>query len=102
MYYRIVYASKISLTSPDPSQGSQTPTLHSTASSETDTVTYIPQHKATKPKNTKYKTHNLLQTKDQHYAHKSNGDDLDSTDGKDVHLGTVEDVTHLYTKKEEL
>ncbi|KAI8129680.1 hypothetical protein FF38_12952 [Lucilia cuprina] len=96
---RMVYASKITLTSPDPSQATQKQnTLHNTITSDTETVTYIPKHKKStaKPKNTKPK---LKANKISHYDN-----DHDLEDEKTLHLGTVEDVTHLYSnpRKEEL
>ncbi|XP_065354409.1 uncharacterized protein LOC135948885 [Calliphora vicina] len=104
---RIVYASKISLTSPDPSQATHKTTLHSSVTSASDTVTYIPKHKAatTSPKNTKKpKTQQIKQTnKDHSHSNRLEGDDdLVNDDDKIIHLGTVEDVTHMYTKREEL
>ncbi|XP_013102211.2 uncharacterized protein LOC106083616 isoform X1 [Stomoxys calcitrans] len=74
---RIAYASKITLTSPDPSEVSDN-TLHPTVTSETNTVTYIPKDKLkTKPKK-------QIVIEEEHT----------------IHLGTVEDVTHTYTKEE--
>ncbi|XP_037806727.1 uncharacterized protein LOC119600534 [Lucilia sericata] len=101
---RIVYASKISLTSPDPSQATQKNTLHTTVTSDTETVTYIPKHKKStaKPKNTKPK---LQEIKIKNHDHSLLDDENDNLeDEKTLHLGTVEDVTHLYSnsRKEEL
>lgn len=79
--------------------GSQTTTstLHTYASSDTDTVTYIPQRKAHKPKHTETKIKTEFETDDLHDHF-----DFDTGDDKIIHLGTVEDVTHMYTKKVEL
>lgn len=94
-FYRTAYGSKISLTSPDPSQNTQN-SLHSAVTSQSNTVTYIPKHKSTPPPKNTPKTF-------KHKNHVENGsaEDEDSEENV-IHLGTVEDVTHLYAKKDEL
>ena len=70
--------------------------MHFTVISQSNTVTYVPKHKATAPKNTpktyKYKVH----------LEKDSDDDYDEDDENVIHLGTVEDVTHMYNRKDEL
>ncbi|XP_075146367.1 uncharacterized protein LOC142220871 isoform X1 [Haematobia irritans] len=84
---RIAYGSKITLTSPDPSSDSGS-TLHATVTNNTNTVSYIPKgKKKTTPKK-------------QIRIDVQQNEDKDDDDDKIIHLGTVEDVTHTYTKEE--
>lgn len=70
--------------------------MHSTVISQSNTVTYVPKHKATTPK----KTPKTYKYNDHH--ENDSDDDYDEDDENFIHLGTVEDVTHMYTRKDEL
>ncbi|XP_073828451.1 uncharacterized protein isoform X2 [Musca autumnalis] len=96
---RIASSSKITLTSPDPSSGKDMHTTRTTTvSNNTNTVSYIPKEKRNYTKNKKPKTrtpkaNNYLKDDDSY-------EDNDEDDGNTLHLGTVEDVTHTYTRDE--
>lgn len=70
-------------------------TLHATVTSDTNTVSYIPKNKqTTKPKKQVKVKHNFDDDDDADHDN-----DVDMNE-KVIRLGTVEDVTHTYTKEE--